>query len=78
MSAYVSTRVPGRISLVVIGVLSRCERDAYERRESQRSRAAENFKATKTIVQQRSRAYAAREAGEGAQALASERARPSL
>lgn len=71
-----SMRAPGPISLFVIGALSRCERNAYEPWESQQGSVAENFKATETIVRQRSRMYAAREAGEGAQALANARAHP--
>lgn len=68
----------GPISLVVTGVvvLSRCERNAYESRESQRGSVAENFKATETIVRQCSCTYAPREAGEGAQALANARGHP--
>jgi len=74
VDTYTSSRVRGSISPVVIGVLSRYERNAYELQENQRSCAAENFKATKTIVRQRSRAYAFREAAEGAQTLANARA----
>lgn len=61
-------------SLVVISALSRCECNAYVSRKSQRDSVAENFKATETIVRQRSCTYAPREAGEGAQALANARA----
>lgn len=80
MGAYMRTC----LSLVVIGVvvLSHCERNAFEKADAGEVRrgggGAKNFKATETIVRQRSLPCVCASRGRRRGASTRERARPPL